>query len=92
MGKNIHLNWFLKYALNLHTDAFKSSSKRAIQRTTKGTSDLMWNKIADKVTKVWKTLPQINSETVANEAENIWIDREIPKERYIFPKKRLRLI
>ena len=92
MGKNIHLNWFLKYALNLHTDAFKSSSKRAIQRTTKGTSDLMWNKIADKVTKVWKTLPQINSETVANEAENIRFDREIPKERYIFPKKRQKII
>ena len=48
MGKNMLLNWFLKYALNLHTDAFKSSSKRAIQRTTKGTSDLMWNKIVKK--------------------------------------------
>ena len=84
----MHLNRLLKYGLNLHRDAFKSSSKRAIQRTTKGTSDLMWNKIADKVTKVWKTLPQINSETVANEAENIWIDREIPKERYIYLQKR----
>ena len=46
------------------------------------------NKSADKTTKVWRTLPHNNSEKVTNEAEKIGLDREIPKERYIFPEKK----
>ena len=50
------------------------------------------NKIADKVIKVSKTLPHNNSERVTNEEENIGIDRETPKKRYISPEKNRKLL
>ena len=34
------------------TDAIKTASKRAIQKTTEATGDLIGNKIADKTTSV----------------------------------------
>ena len=37
------------------TDALKTASKRAIQKTAKATGDLIGNKIADKIA-IWKTL------------------------------------
>ena len=48
------------------TDAFKTASNRAIQKTAEATGDLIVNKIAGKITKVSKTLPN----TVKNETEN----------------------
>ena len=36
------------------TDALKTASKRAIQKTAEATGDLMGNKIADKITSVSK--------------------------------------
>ena len=36
------------------TDAIKTPSKRAIQKTTEATGDLIGNKIADKITSVSK--------------------------------------
>ena len=36
------------------------------------------NKIADKITKVSRTLPQISLVTVTNEAKNVEHDQEIP--------------
>ena len=36
------------------TDTFKTSSKRALQKTAKATSDLIGNKIANKITGVSK--------------------------------------
>ena len=36
------------------TDALKTASKRAIQKTTEATGDLIVNKIADKITSVSK--------------------------------------
>ena len=42
------------------------------------------NKIANKITKVSRKAPQNNSETATNEAENIGLDREIPKYIYIY--------
>ena len=36
------------------TDALKTSSKRFIQKTAEGTSDLVGNKIANKITKFQK--------------------------------------
>ena len=36
------------------TDALKTASKRAIQKTAEATGDLMCNKIADRITKVSK--------------------------------------
>ena len=45
------------------------------------------NKIANKITKVSKNLPQSNSETVTNE-----YNKEIPKERYISSDERQEII
>ena len=60
------------------TDAFK----RAIQKISEATGDLIRNKIGIKITKSPKTLQQSNSETVTNEH-----DKEIHKERYISPEE-----
>ena len=43
------------------------------------------NKIADRITEVLKNSQQNNAETVINEH-----DKEIPKERYVFPGKKKR--
>ena len=92
-GKNIskHLNGkysqkLLDHAKQSATDAFKTASIRAVQKT-ESTGDLIGNKNADKISKVSKNSQQNNSETVTNEN-----DKEIPKERYISPEKRLEII
>ena len=42
------------------------------------TDDLIGNKIANKITKFWKNLPQNNSKTVTNGH-----NKQIPKEIYL---------
>ena len=76
---------FLDRAKQSATDGLKTTSKRAIQKTAEGTSDLIDNKIADKITKVSKTSPQNKSDTVTNEH-----DKDIPKERHIYLQKKQR--
>ena len=65
------------------TDAIIFASKRAIQKTGEATSNLIGNKIADKITNVSKKY----SEKLQNDDE-----LEIPKERYISPEKRQQII
>ena len=75
-------------ATKLATDAIKTVSKRAIQKTLEACGDLIGNKIADKITSVSKkskVLPE--TELPSNEANN-----EIPKERYISPKETQQII
>ena len=67
------------------TDAIKTASKRAIQKTAEATGDLVGNKIADKITSTLKK--SHNEEIQSNEFNN-----EIPKERYISPKERQKII
>ena len=55
-------------------------------------SDFIGNKTADKITKIFRSLPQNSSETDTNETVNIEIVREIPKQRYIFTEKRKQII
>ena len=50
------------------------------------------NKIADKITKLLKTLRQNTSEIVENDKENMKLDREISEERYISPEKTQKII
>ena len=65
------------------------------QKAAESTGDLIVSKIADavarscnhKITKVSRSSPQNNSETITNE-----YDEEIPKERYISPEERQKLI
>ena len=86
IGKYISKNVSSKYSQKLldhakqsATDALKTASERAIKKT----GVLIGNKIANKFTRVSKTLPQNNSET--NE-------EEILTERYISPEKRQQII
>ena len=67
------------------TDAIKTASKRAIQKTAEATGDLVCNKIANKITSASK---KSHSEEIrSNEVNN-----EIPNERYISPKERQQII
>ena len=66
-------------------DAIKTASKRAIQKTTEATGDLIVNKIADKVTSVSKkTAEDLHN----NETEEEDVKSTTPKERYISPEER----
>ena len=76
----------LDYAKQSATDAFKTTSKRVIQKTAEATGDFIGNKIANKITRVSENSQQNNSGTVTNEN-----DKEIPKERYL-QKKRQEII
>ena len=86
MGKNLSN----KYAQNLldgakksTTDAIKTASKRAIQKTAEATGDLIGNKIVDKITSVWKK-PNNNNNNNNNEVVEITAH----KKRYISPEER----
>ena len=70
----------------------KTASKRAIQKTAKATGDFIGHKSGVKITKVSKSLLYSNPETVTKEEENIGLDREIPRERYISPENRYYVI
>ena len=48
MGKNVYDQKLLNSAKKSTTDAIKTASKRAIQKTAEATGDLIGNKIADK--------------------------------------------
>ena len=63
------------------TDAIKTASKRAIQKTAEAIGDLVGKEIADKITSASKK--SRNEEIQSNEVNN-----EIPKKRYISPKER----
>ena len=97
--KSVEGYGFLSFARNLNnkygqklidsakksaTDAFKIASKRAIQKTAEATGDLIGNKIADKITSY--------SKNPANETHSNDVSDEIPKERYISPQERQKII
>ena len=89
IGKNIGKNVSAKYSQKLldhakqsAADAFKTTSKKEIQKTAEATWDLIGNKVAIRITKVSKNSQQNNLETVTNEN-----DKEIPIERYISRRK-----
>ena len=82
MSKNvssIYTQKLINHAKQSATDALKSASKRAIQKTAEAAGDLIGNTITDKITKVPRTSPQNSLGIVTNETENIEVDREIPK-------------
>ena len=66
------------------TDALKFTGKRAIQKTAEATGDLVGNIIANNITSISK---KTASEPHSNAASN-----EIPKERYISPQERQKII
>ena len=94
IGKNIsknlsckHSQKFLDHAKKSATDALKTASKRTIQKTAAAIVDLIGKKIADKITKISNNSQKNNSKTVTNQH-----DKEIPRERYISPEERQKII
>ena len=53
---------------------------------------MIGNKIEDKIIKITQTISQNNLETVTNEQDNIGLDKEILKERYISREKKQKII
>ena len=67
------------------TDAIKTGSKRAIQKTVEATGNSIGNKIAEKVLSVSEKSKKPQNNEVNNESET-------PKERYMSPEKRQQII
>ena len=65
------------------TDAIKTASKQAIQKTAEATGDLIGNKIADKLTSVPK---KKSKKELHNNDEDVEITTH--KKRYISPEER----
>ena len=98
-AKNVDKNLSNKYGQKLlnsakksKTDAKKTASKKAIQKTAEENGDLIDNKVADKITSVSK-----KSSTELHSAENskkAHSDDEIEvlKKRYISPEERQQII
>ena len=70
------------------TDAIKTESKRAIQKTAEATGDLIGNKIADQITSVSKKLSNNNNNNNNNEDVEITAHKKI----YISPAERQQII
>ena len=71
------------------TDAKKTTSKRAIEKTAEATRDFVGNKITDKITSTSKkSLKKPRDE----ESSSTGFNKEIPKERYISPKESQQII
>ena len=70
--------------------AIKTASKRAIQKTAEATSDLIGNKIADKITSVSKK--KSTKELHNNDETEEDVEIATPKKRYISPEERKQII
>ena len=66
------------------TDAIKTASKRAIQKTAEASGDLIGNKIADKVTSVSKKKPAEN--LPKDETKEGDVEIATHKKRHISPE------
>ena len=77
----------LESAKRSATVAIKPASKRAIQKTAEATSYLIGNKIADKITSVFKKSPPPKLQN-----DNSNRETEVSKERYISPPKKDKLL
>ena len=93
MGKNLSNKYgqkLLDSAKKSKTDAIKTASERAIQKTEEATRDLIDNKIADKITSVSKKSANNLQNNKTEEEENA--KRITPKKRYISLEERQQII
>ena len=76
------------------TDAIKTASKRAIQKTAEATGHLIGSKIADKITSVSKESKNgnNNNNNNNNNDNNEEVEIDTPKKRYISPEERKKII
>ena len=81
MGKNLSNKYGQKLdsAKKSTTDAIKTASERAIQKTAEATSDLISNKLADQITSASKSSAELQSENDDANSE-IGVPR---KDRYL---------
>ena len=92
-GKNVSNKFdqrHLDSAEKSTTDAIKSASKRAIQKTAETTGDLIGNKIAYKITSVSKKKSAKGWHNNDETEEDVEI--AAPKKRYVFPEERHQFI
>ena len=85
MGTHLHNKYgqkLLDSAKKFTTDAINTASKRAIQKISEATSDLIGNKIVDKITSVSKKPKN-------NETNN---ESEVPKKDTYLQKKDRKLL
>ena len=68
------------------TDAIKTVSKRAIQKTAEATDNLIGNEIADKITSISKSPKKLHSKEFHSKTDEN--ETEMLKERYISQEKR----
>ena len=90
MGKSLSNEYGKKLidsAKKSTTDGIKTASKMVTHKTTKATSDLIGNKIAEKIT-------ELHSKKSNNNNNNSNEDVELPthKKRYISPEERQQTI
>ena len=96
MGKSLSNKYdqkLLDSAKKSTTDARKTASKRAIQKTAEVTGDLIGNNIADKITSVSKKKPAKelrNNDEAKEEEEDVEITTH--KKRYVSPEERQQII
>ena len=86
-GKNLSNKYgkmFVNTAKKSAADALKIAGKRAIQKTAEATRNLVGNKIADKIIG--------SSKKPSSEPHSNATSDEIPKERYISPQERQKII
>ena len=91
MGKSLSNTYGKKHlgsAKESTTDAIKTASKRAIQKTEEATGDLIGNKIADKITNVSNKKSNNNNDNNNNDD----VELKTQKKRYISPKERQQII
>ena len=91
MGKNVSNKYCQKLlysAKKSTTDAKKTASKGAIQKTAKSIGDLIGNKISDKITSVSKK----SAKGLQNNESEVDVKRVTPKKRYISPEERQQII
>ena len=97
-AKNIGKNLSNKYGQKLldsakksATDAIKTASKRAFQKTAEATGDLIVNKIADKITIISKKFSAEHSMELHSK-NDVNREIEVPQKRYISPEERQQII
>ena len=93
MGKNLNNKYgqkILDSTKKPTTDAIKTVSKRAIQKTAEATGDLIGNKIADKITSVSKKSPkELQNDKI--EADKV-SPNKAQKNIYTSPEERQQII
>ena len=80
---------FLIVLKNLQQDAIETASKRAIQKTTEATGDLIGNRITDKITSVSK---KKSTKELHNNDETEDVEITTHKKRYMSPEERQQII